>query len=174
MWISILNLISKKIPLGFWLFLGVLILWISSDFWFYGKGKSKIQDAWDISVEEQKIFADVTSTVQEQINTKIDTQVKERVVTIKEKGDVIVKQIPIFIPHPNDSLPPGFRLLHDSAALSKIPNSSSITTTLPTSIGDATRTISNNYTTCNVWREQVIGWQTWYQEQSKIFSQPSH
>ena len=176
MWISILSVVIKavkKIPLSAWISVGVLCAWIGSTFWAYHEGQAKVQRDWDESVDRGKVLVDQLKKQQVIVTTKVETVYLDRVITIKEKADVIEKQIPILVPDYRSTLSGGFRLLHDAAATSTFPDSTRVSESPPVSVGDVASTVNHNYEQCNIWREQVIGWNTWYDEQLKLYQKPS-
>lgn len=58
-----------------------------------------------------------------------------------------------------------WRLLHDAAASGIPADTTSLSSgdAEPVSDAKAIETVSINYETCRGWREQVIGWQRWYE-----------
>lgn len=167
MWIAALA-IAKKIPLSVWITLGVLSAWVGSGLWAYHHGQAKVQAEWDASVTRGQEAVRQLKDRQVTVNMIVDTVVKERVVTIKEKARVIEKEIPVFVPEYRDHLSGGFRLLHDAAATSTIPDRSRIALSPTVPVGDVASTINRNYEQCNIWREQVIGWQDWYNRNKNL------
>lgn len=173
MWIVILKSLAKKIPLSVWITLGVLSAWVASGLWAYHHGQAKKQAEWDASVERGKEAVAQLKERQVSVNMIVDTVVKERVVTIKEKARVIEKEIPVFVPEYRDNLSGGFRLLYNAAATNTIPDRSGIPTAAPVSVGDVASTTNRNFEQCHIWREQLIGWQDWYHRQRKAVTEPS-
>lgn len=172
MMLKFLKTIAKKIPWQVWVLSGVILC-----FWFYGlwqfeRGQLNVQTKWDEEKETTRIRIAELEARQLTVNMIVDSVVVERIKTIKEKGDVIEKEIPVFIPSYNELLPGGFRLLYDAAATSQIPDRSRIPFSTSVTVGDVASTTNRNYTTCNIWREQVLGWQSWYEEQSKLWNSP--
>lgn len=171
MWISILIKIGKKIPPWIWLSLGVVGSYLLIAWCAYGLGKREVQALWDADKASMQAQIEQLSREAKTVNTKIETVVVERVRTVKEKARVIEKEIPVFIPSDSCELPGGFRLLHDAAASSTIPDRSRIADSAPVPVEDATTTVAENYEQCLVWREELIGWQYWYEEQSALWNQ---
>lgn len=174
MWIiTLIGTIGKKIPLPVWITVGVLGAWVGTSFWAYHEGQAKVQTEWDASVARGKEAVRQLQDQQVTVNMIVDTVVKDRIVTIKEKARVIEKEIPVFIPEYRDMLSGGFRLLHDASASSTIPDRSGIATASPVSVGDVASTVGSNYEQCLIWREQVIGWQDWYDKHRHMIIKPS-
>lgn len=90
----------------------------------------------------------------------------------------LIKEVPVYVTPETDrsygDLPLGFVRLHDAAALGTAPVPFGTGKSSDTSGGvapsAAVGTIADNYGTCHVWREQVIGWQDWYRSQSALWS----
>lgn len=159
----------KKIPWQLWLLAGVLL-----SFWLYGKwqfeqGQQDVQDRWNISIEEGKKLLKELEGKTGKVNTVIETKYVDRIKVVHEKAKTIIKEIPVYIPVDSPDLPSGFRVLHDAAAASEVPDRSRITTAATVPVATATETIVTNYETCHQWREQVLGWQEWYREQSLVW-----
>jgi hypothetical protein len=173
MWIVPALAIAKKIPLSVWITLGVSVAWALSVVFAIHHGKAIVQADWDASVERGKEAVAQLKDRQVSVNMIVDTVVKERVVTIKEKARVIEKEIPVFIPEYRDHLSGGFRLLYDAAATNTIPDRSRIALAPTVPVGDVASTTNRNFEQCHIWREQLIGWQEWYARQLNASKQPS-
>lgn len=86
----------------------------------------------------------------------------------------ITERIPVYVTPETDRavvLPLGFVRLHDAAAagtVAALPDRAGQPADAPSGIAlsAAAGTIVGNYGTCLDWRNQVIGWQGWYAEQS--------
>lgn len=166
-WGFLLGLL-KKIPYQLWLLVGVIFTFWLYGVWQFEKGQKDIQDQWDESrklgqaiVEDLKLRANAVVTVTEH---RVETEVRY----IKGTTDVIVKEIPVYIPASTPDLPGGFRVLHDAASASRVPSQAELPG-LPVSVATATETITLNYATCNQWRKELDGWEYWYQEQFLVW-----
>src|SRR6218665_3390877 len=98
MWIVILGKIVKKIPLWAWLLIGVVIVYFVVAWSCYHRGRHDEEAKWLAIVERNKVALEQLKEKQVTVNMIVDTVVKDRVVTIKEKARVIEKEIPVFIP----------------------------------------------------------------------------
>lgn len=129
----------------------------------YKDGQADVQGRWDKATTDaedaKRRFAGVTSTV----SVGVQTQVIERTKTVKEKGDVIIKKVPVYIPVDTPDLPAGFRLLHDAAAGQTDPaDSAAIASAAPVPVATASATIFGNYTACHAEYVKLEGWQKWW------------
>lgn len=166
-WTFLLGLL-KKIPWQLWLLSGVLFTFWLYGVWQFERGQKDTQDKWDESrklgqaiVEDLRLRANAVVTV---IEHRVETETR----LIKEKGDVIVEKIPVYIPASTPDLPGGFRVLHDAASASRVPTEAELPG-LPVSVAATTKTIVENYATCHTWQSQVQGWEDWYQEQFLVW-----
>lgn len=157
-----------------WWRLGVLGLAIVG-FWAYGfyqfrAGKVEVQRAWDLSAEIDKAMIDNLQVQQEKVTVRTVVEYVDRVKTVKEKGDTIVKKIPVYIPaRDNCQLPGGFRLLHDSAAIgSPLPGSSNGINAASVGVAEAARTIAGNYSSCHITAARLIALQEWVRGQQAL------
>jgi len=62
-------------------------------------------------------------------------------------------------PLPDPVLPGSVRVLHDLLATGEAPDPGRMADAAPVPIADLTGTIEANYTACNDWRDQLMGWQ---------------
>lgn len=157
----------KKIPWQVYACAGVLF-----GCWLYGNYRaSLVQAEWDAAIARGTAIVQKLKEGQNRVTVRIEERVVEKVKTIYKTGATIEKDVPVFIPSYNELLPGGFRLLHDAAATNTLPDSAELPLTEPTSIGDVASTVTSNYTKCLVIREQVLGWQEWYQQQRLLSRQ---
>jgi hypothetical protein len=100
----------------------------------------------------------------------------DRVKIVKEKGDVIIKEVPLYITEKSDAncvIPNSFVMLHDSAAKNEVPDptgtidESASTTKLST----VTETVVDNYNTYHELAEQLRSLQDWVRTQEKIYNE---
>jgi hypothetical protein len=108
-----------------------------------------------------------------QVNEVIKTVYVDRVKVIKEKSEDNVKYIEKIITKYDNlcTLSNAAIKLHDSASQNEMARGASGTDegTSNVKASELLRTVTENYATYYQTREQVIGWQQWYNEQKKIF-----
>ena len=99
--------------------------------------------SWQLKVAKANVEIAELKVKSEQVNTKILTKYIDRIQVIKEKGDVIIKEVPKYITKESDAkcdIPNSFVMLHDAAAKNELPD--------PTrSLNEATSTIKLSTTT---------------------------
>jgi hypothetical protein len=104
------------------------------------------------------------------ITKEVQIQYVDRVKVIKEKGNVIIKEVPVYITTQDDSdckLHNSFIVLHDAAAQNIVPDPTARIDDSPTDfkLSTATETIVANYTTYNQVAQQLISLQEWVKKQ---------
>jgi len=133
------------------------------------KGAEHVQTRWDPAIQQQTLQVAAIRERQAEATVKVVTQYVDRVRVVREKGDTIIKEVPVYVPVQADaacSLNRGFVRLHDAAAAGE----------LPASAGDADApaagialsavagTVAANYRTCHENAEQLRALQAWVRE----------
>lgn len=128
-------------------------------------------------VEIQKFKQEVARIEKESkaATEKIVIQYKEKIVVVKEKGNVIIQKVPEYITKESDAkcdVPNGFVVLHDSASKNEVPDSTSSSNGEASGIALSTvaTTVVRNYTTCYEVREQLEALQSWVKNQKQIYN----
>jgi len=130
------------------------------------KGARHIQAQWDAAVQQQAQQAAAARERQAQATVKVVTQYVDRVRVVREQGETIIKEVPVYVPVQADAactINRGFVRLHDAAAAGELPK--------PTRDADAPApgialstvagTIAANYQTCHENAEQLRALQAW-------------
>lgn len=133
------------------------------------KGAGHVQAEWDTAIQQQTLHAAAIRERQAQTTVKVVTQYVDRVRVVREKGDTLIKEVPIYVPVQADAactINRGFVRLHDAAAAGELPE--------PTRDADATAagvalsavagTVTANYQTCHETAEQLRALQAWVRE----------
>lgn len=167
-------LLSKLIPLMYrtvaQLTLGVFLL-----YGVYMIGGIAIEAEWEAKVAQVKLEMAKKEAESAEVTTKIVTKYVKQIQIVKETGDVIIKQIPVYITKTDDALcsvPSGFVMLHDSASRNEIPDAAR-----PPDVGaseikisEVAGTVITNYTTYYQVSEQLKALQSWVKEQQNTFN----
>jgi len=90
----------------------------------------------------------------------------------------LIREVPVYVTPETDAsygnLPVGFVRLHDAAATGTppVPLRAGQSDGSPSDVAPSAAIggVVDNYGTCHVWREQVIGWQDWYRTQSALWA----
>lgn len=136
--------------------------------WCYGKGAASVQADWDKAVDDAKLHASQTETKQAEATVKVVTEYVDRVKVVHQKGEEIIREVPVYIRPADYMLPLGFGVLHDAAATGVFPDASGDTDAATIDAAAALETVVGNYTTCTAIREQLISLQDWIRTQEAI------
>lgn len=138
----------------------------------FAQGVSWKQDQYEMQLADAKIQVAIAEAKAAEVTTEVITEYVDRVQIVKEKGDVIIKEVPEYIVKYDSrcELPNAFVELHDSAAQNKIPDSTRLADegTSDIKLSGATETIVENYGTCHQIREQLKSLQDWIRKQEKV------
>ena len=136
----------------------------------YHLGASRVQTKWDAEKSRVAIATAKTEVAQAQVTTRVVTQYVDRVKTVRERGQTIVNEVPIYVP--SDSacdLPAGFRLLHDAAA-GELPVPAGTADAASVSAQTVAATVAENYATHHATAGQLEALQQWVREQAAVSS----
>lgn len=133
------------------------------------KGASHVQAQWDAAIQQQTLQAAAARERQAQATVKVVTQYVDRVRVVREKGDTIFKEVPIYVPVQADAactINRGFVRLHDAAAAGELPDSARDANEAAAGIALSTvaGTVAANYQTCHENAEQLRALQVWVSE----------
>lgn len=133
------------------------------------KGASHVQAQWDVSIQQQALQIAAIRERQAQATVKVVTQYVDRVHVVREKGDTIIKEVPVYVPVQADAactINRGFVRLHDAAAASELPEPArdAYAAAAGLALSAVAGTVAANYQTCHENAEQLIALQTWIRE----------
>ncbi len=133
------------------------------------KGASHVQEQWDAAVQQQALQASAARERQAQATVKVVTQYVDRVRIVREKGDTIFKEVPVYVPAQADAactINRGFVRLHDAAAAGELPEPARDTDAAAAGIALSAiaGTVAANYQTCHENVEQLRALQEWIGE----------
>jgi hypothetical protein len=137
------------------------------------KGAGHVQARWDAAVQEQTLQAAAVREQQAQATVKVVTQYVDRVRFVREKGDAIIKEVPVYVPVQADAactINRGFVRLHDAAAAGELPEPARDADAAATGIAlsAVVGTVAANYQTCHENAEQLRALQAWIVEMNAI------
>ena len=133
------------------------------------KGASHVQAQWDASIQQRTLQAAAIRERQAQATVKVITEYVDRIRVVREKGNTIIKEVPVYVPVKADaacSINSGFVRLHDATAAGELPepardaDAASAGITLSVVAG----TVAANYQTCHENAEQLRALQVWVGE----------
>ncbi|KVP62189.1 hypothetical protein [Burkholderia ubonensis] len=97
-------------------------------------------------------------------DVKVVTQYVDRVQVVREKGDIIIKEVPVYVDREADRacvVPVGFVRVHDAAVANVPVGDPGHTDAAPSGVAlsAVAATVAGNYTTCHENAEQLIALQ---------------
>jgi hypothetical protein len=133
------------------------------------KGAGHVQAQWDATVQQQALQATAAREEQAQATVTVITEYVDRIRVVREKGDTIIKEVPVYVPVQADAactINRGFVRLHDAAAAGELPEPARDTDAAAADIALSTvaGTVATNYQTCHETAEQLRALQTWVRE----------
>lgn len=136
--------------------------------WANKMGADRVQAQWDASVERGRAEVARLQAAANKLTVRVETEYVDRVTTIREKGDVVVREVPVYVPAGSCDLPSGFRVLHDAAAWGAVPDPSRIPDAAAVPAQDAAGTVAGNYFTCHETAQRLSSLQQWVREQQAL------
>ena len=115
---------------------------------------------------------------QAQATVKVVTQYVDRVRIVREKGETIIKEVPVYVPVQADAactINRGFVRLHDAAAAGELPEPARDPDAAAAglALSAVAGTVAANYQTCHENAEQLRALQTWVREMGAAKQTPS-
>ncbi|MCX7562871.1 hypothetical protein OS176_04835 [Xanthomonadaceae bacterium XH05] len=133
------------------------------------KGASHVQAKWDTAVQQQALHVAAIRERQAQATVKVVTEYVDRVRVVREKGDTIIKEVPVYVPVQADAactINRGFVRLHDAAAAGGLPEPArdADAAAADIALSAVAGTVAANYQTCLENAEQLRALQVWVRE----------
>ena len=133
------------------------------------KGTSHVHAKWDAATAKQQQAQAQVQIRQAEAIVQVVTQYVDRIQIVREKGDTLIQEIPVYVPVQSDAactVHRGFVSLHDAAAAGELPE--------PARDADApaeglalsavAATVVTNYQTCHENAEQLKALQDWIRQ----------
>lgn len=156
-----------------WLYRWLAIVLLAAALIGFGwiKGAGHVQAQWDAAVQQQNLQVAAVRERQAQATVKVVTQYVDRVRVVREKGDTIIKEVPIYVPVQADAactINRGFVRLHDAAAAAAgdlpEPARDADAVAAGIALSAIAETVTANYQTCHETAEQLRALQAWVGE----------
>ena len=133
------------------------------------KGAGHVQAQWDAAVKQDALQAAAVREEQAQATVEVITEYVDRVRVVREKGDTIIKEVPVYVPVQADAactINRGFVRLHDAAAAGALPEPArdADAAAADIALSAVAGTVATNYQTCHETAEQLRALQTWVRE----------
>ena len=150
-----------------WLAIAALAVALTGLGWV--KGAGHVQSQWDAAVHQQTLQIAAVRQRQAEATVQVVTRYVDRVRVVREKGDTIIKEVPIYVPVQADAactINRGFVRLHDAAAAGELPEPARDTDAAAAGIAlsAVAGTVATNYQTCHENAEQLRALQGWVRE----------
>jgi hypothetical protein len=133
------------------------------------KGSSHVQALWDAATAAQQQAQAQAESRQAEATVQVVTQYVDRIQVVREKGDTLIQEVPVYVPVQADAactVRRGFVSLHDAAAAGELPE--------PARDADApaeglalsavAATVVTNYLACHENAEQLKALQDWIRQ----------
>ncbi len=157
----------RIVPIWLWVALALAAIGGYS-WWVYDAGRDSVQAKWDAANVKSQAEIMRLREAAGKVTTKIEYRTVEKVRTIHEKGDTIIRYRDRFVPADSGMLPGGFRLFYDAAIKNTVPDPARIPDAAPVPVTDVADTHAANAKLCNIAYATVAGWQAWAQEQEAL------
>lgn len=130
------------------------------------KGASHVKAEWDAEVVKQSLTAARVEKAQAQATVQVVTEYVDRVKIVRQAGETIIKEVPVYVPAQADAacvVPRGFVRLHDAAAHGVVPEPAGNSDASPAGVAlsAVAGTVAENYTACRANAEQLSALQSW-------------
>ena len=130
------------------------------------KGASYVQAKWDAAFHQQTLQVAAIRERQAQATVKVVTEYVDRVRIVREKGETIMREVPVYVPVKADAactINRGFVLLHDAAAAGELPEPAgdADAAAAEVALSAVAGTVAANYQTCHEIAEQLRALQMW-------------
>ena len=143
------------------------------------QGAKHVQAEWDASSSRHAMELALVQKSQSDATVRVVTQYVDRLKTVRETSDVIIKEVPVYVSPAADSacvLPNGFVSLHDAAAAGRLPESAGGADATPSGVAlsAAASAVAENYQRCHENAEQLTALQLWISEMAAATQAPAH
>jgi hypothetical protein len=130
------------------------------------KGASHVQAQWDAAIASQALQVATVRQHQAEVTVKVVTEYIDRVRIVREKGETIIKEVPVYVPVQADAacrINRGFVRLHDAAAANELPAAATDADAAAAGIALSTvaTAVAGNYRICHENAEQLRALQQW-------------
>ena len=159
-----------------WLAVAALAVALIGLGWVKGAGHGQSQ--WDAAVHQQTLQIAAVRQRQAEATVQVVTRYVDRVRVVREKGDTIIKEVPIYVPVQADAactINRGFVRLHDAAAAGELPEPARDADAAAAGIAlsAVAGTVAANYQACHENAEQLRALHAWVREVRAAEQAPS-
>lgn len=141
----------------------------------YTEGGIARDKSWALRVAAAEAAVAKKEAVSAQVTTRVVTKYINNTRVVREKGDVIIKEVPKYVTVADDArcvVPIGFVRVHDGASSNSVPTASrgADEGTPEVKISAVAATVVDNYTTYYEVAEQLKSLQAWIKQQQSLFN----
>jgi len=142
----------------------------------YSEGGIAQNKSWELKVAAAEVESAKKQVAASDVSMKVVTKYIKNTRVVREKGDVIIKEVPKYITTVDDSkcaVPTGFVRVHDRAATGvEVPGTTGGPNEGATEVKISTvaTTVVDNYTTYYEVAEQLKSLQAWIKQQQTLFN----
>jgi hypothetical protein len=132
-------------------------------------GASHVQAQWDAATAAQQQAQARTQIRQAEATVQVVTQYVDRIQVVREKGDTLIQEVPVYVPIHADAactVHRGFVSLHDAAAAGEPPSAPGDANAPAEglALSAVAATVVSNYQTCHENAEQLKALQDWIRQ----------
>jgi hypothetical protein len=136
-------------------------------------GMRDAQTIWEARLKDMAAQVAIADAQSHEVNTVVETKIVERVKIVKDTKNANKETAKLIARQLDDRcvVPESTVVLINSASQNEVARGAGSTDGSASDVraSEVVETVVENYGRYNELREKVIGWQTWYQEQKKIF-----
>ena len=135
-------------------------------FGLYLGNKIGVSSCYEATIEAQRHSIE-TGVKQAVVSDKTITKYVDRIQIVQGKSREIIKEVKVYV-QDNCTLSAGWRMLHDSAVKSELPDPTRDSDERTVTATDALETVAANYGICHENSQTLQALQSWVREQSSI------
>ena len=135
-------------------------------FGLYLGNKIGVSSCYEATIEAQRHSIE-TGVKQAVVSDKTITKYVDRIQIVQGKSREIIKEVKVYV-QDNCTLSAGWRMLHDSAVKSELPDPARDSDERTVTATDALETVAANYGICHENSQTLQALQSWVREQSSI------
>lgn len=133
------------------------------------KGASHVQTQWNAAKAAELQSQAQAQTRQAEATVQVVTQYVDRIQVVREKGDTLIQEVPVYVPVQADAactVHRGFVSLHDAAAAGELPTAprDADAPAEGLALSAVAATVVTNYQTCHENAEQLKALQDWIRQ----------
>ena len=135
-------------------------------FGLYVGHKMGVSSCYEATIEAQRHSIE-TGIKQAVVSDKTVTKYVDRIQIVQGKSREIIKEVKVYV-QDNCTLSAGWRMLHDSAVKSELPDTTRDSDERTVTAQNALETVAANYGICHENSQTLQALQSWVREQSSI------